>query len=111
MDGSHRFHEVVVDLYYLRRIVRPGGLVVLDDDWTPSVRTAARYYERNLGWTAVPGAFADGTYWNLGRDPRAEAVPRCRALRLPDRLTEPPFEQFLPFWPATADAGAGAPVT
>ncbi|MBN1172781.1 MAG: class I SAM-dependent methyltransferase [Micromonosporaceae bacterium] len=98
VDGSHRYHEVFVDLYFLRTIVRPGGLIVLDDDWTPSVRTAARYYEHHLGWTVLPGAFASGTHWNLARDPTAQAVPRCRALRLPDQPFEPPFEAFDPFW-------------
>jgi predicted O-methyltransferase YrrM len=98
VDGSHRFHEVFVDLYFLRKIVRPGGLIVLDDNWAPSVRTAVRYYEQNLGWTPVPDAFADGTFWTVGRDPAAEAVPRCRALRLPDPSFEPPFEEFHPFW-------------
>lgn len=97
VDGSHRFHEVFVDLYFLRKIVRPGGLIVMDDDWTPSVRTAVRYYEQNLGWTAIPDAFAGGTLRNIGDDPTAEAVPRCRALRLPDSMIEPPFEQFQPF--------------
>jgi predicted O-methyltransferase YrrM len=97
VDGSHRFHEVFVDLYFLRKIVRPGGLIVADDDWTPSVRTALRYYERNLGWTAVPGAFADGTFKTVGGDPASGAVPRCRALRLPDPSFEPPFEEFHPF--------------
>jgi predicted O-methyltransferase YrrM len=97
VDGSHRFHEVFVDLYFLRKIVRPGGLVVLDDDWAPSVRTAVRYYERNLGWTAIPEAFVDGTVWTIGRAAAAEAVPRCRALRLPDPSFEPPFEEFHPF--------------
>jgi predicted O-methyltransferase YrrM len=101
VDGSHRFHEVFVDLYFLRKIVRPGGLIVTDDDWTPSVRTAVRYYEQNLGWTAIPNAFAGGTRWTIGRDPAAEAVPRCRALRLPDPPYEPPFEEFQPFWPAS----------
>jgi hypothetical protein len=24
VDGSHRFHEVFVDLYFLRKLVRPG---------------------------------------------------------------------------------------
>jgi hypothetical protein len=96
VDGSHRFHEVFVDLYFLRKIVRPGGVIVLDDDWTPSVRTAIRYYERNLGWTAIPAAFADGTVRTIGGDPAAEAVPRCRALRLPDPPVEP-FEEFRPF--------------
>jgi predicted O-methyltransferase YrrM len=96
VDGSHRFHEVFVDLYFLRKIVRPGGLIIMDDDWAPSVRTAVRYYEQNLGWTVIPDAFAGGTLRNIGDDPTAETVPRCRALRLPDCLVEPPFEQFHP---------------
>ncbi|WP_367437997.1 class I SAM-dependent methyltransferase [Streptomyces celluloflavus] len=54
VDSSHRFHEVFVDLYFLRKIVRPGGLIVIDDAWAPSVLTAVHYYERNLGWTVVP---------------------------------------------------------
>jgi predicted O-methyltransferase YrrM len=97
VDGSHRFHEVFVDLYWLRKIVRPGGLVVLDDDWAPSVRAAVRYYEQNLGWVEVPGAFAGGTHETVRHDPAGEAVPRCRALRLPDPSFEPPFEDFRPF--------------
>jgi predicted O-methyltransferase YrrM len=79
VDGSHRFHEVFVDLYFLRKIVRPGGLIVADDSSTPSVRTALHYFERNLGWMAVG------------------PVTRCRALRLPDPAYEPPFEEFRPF--------------
>jgi predicted O-methyltransferase YrrM len=94
VDGSHRFHEVFVDLYYLRSIVRPGGLIVLDDTWTPSVRTAARYYEQNLGWTAIPEAFAGGTMVTSGADPTAEPVTRCTAFRLPDVAFEPSFEDF-----------------
>jgi predicted O-methyltransferase YrrM len=97
VDGSHRFHEVFVDLYFLRKIVRPGGLIIVDDNWTPSVRTAVRYYERNLGWTTVPDAFAGGTVMTVGAEPGAERVPRCRALRLPDTPFEPPFEDFHPF--------------
>ena len=97
VDGSHRFHEVFVDLYYLRKIVRPGGLIIVDDDWTPSVRTAVRYYEENLAWEAIPDAFATGTHRAIGDNPTAESVPRCRALRLPDTLSEPPFEAFRPF--------------
>lgn len=97
VDGSHRFHEVFVDLYFLRHIVRPGGLIVVDDHWTPSVRTAVRYYERNLGWTALPDAFASGTMTTVGGDPDTEPVTRCLALRLPDPAFEPPFTDFHPF--------------
>ena len=93
VDGSHRFHEVFVDLYFLRHIVRPGGLIVVDDAWMPSVRTAVRYFEENLGWVVLPDAFTDGTVVNADAVP----VPRCRAFRLPDPSFEPAFMDFRPF--------------
>ncbi len=91
VDGSHRYHEVFVDLYFLRKIVRPGGIVVLDDHRWPSVRTAERYYETNLGWQPVPGAFAGGSI------DEATGIARAQAYRLPDPF-EPAFEEFRPFW-------------
>jgi hypothetical protein len=97
VDGSHRFHDVFVDLYFLRKVVRPGGLIVLDDAWAPSVRTAVHYYEQNLGWTAIPDAFAGGTMVTVGAEPTATPVTRCKAFRLPDVAFEPPFKDFHPF--------------
>jgi predicted O-methyltransferase YrrM len=93
VDGSHRFHEVFVDLYFLRKLIRPGGLVIMDDVWAPSVRTAVRYYERNLGWTPIADAFAGGSTTAVD----GVEVVRCAAFRLPDHVTEPPFEDFRPF--------------
>jgi predicted O-methyltransferase YrrM len=81
VDGSHHFHNVFVDLFYLRELVRPGGMVVLDDcDW-PSVATAAEYFERNTGWRREP--FSGPT--------------RLRAYRLPDPPVDPAFQDFTPF--------------
>jgi len=97
VDGSHRFHEVFVDLYFLRKIVRPGGLIVMDDAGVPSVEAAVRYYEQNLGWRVIPGAFADGTRRAVAADVPAEPATRCRAIRLPDSPFEPPFEAFHAF--------------
>lgn len=79
VDGSHRFHEVFVDLYFLRKLVRPGGLIILDDAEWPSVATALRYFDVNLGWqpVAIPG--------------------RLTARRVPDELPEPDFTDFKPF--------------
>ncbi len=81
VDGSHIFHNVFVDLYFLRELVRPGGLVVLDDCQWPSVATAVRYFEVNTGWR--PEAIGHPT--------------RLRAFRLPDPRVEPNFEAFQPF--------------
>ncbi|HEY0672091.1 MAG TPA: class I SAM-dependent methyltransferase [Longimicrobiales bacterium] len=79
VDGSHRFHEVFVDLYYMRKLVRPGGLIILDDAAWPSVAAALRYYDVNLGWRPEP---IDG---------------RLEARRLPVEPVEPPFTDFTPF--------------
>jgi len=79
VDGSHRFHEVFVDLYFLRKLVRPGGLIVLDDAAWPSVATAVRYFDLNLGWQVV----------SVGG--------RLTARRLPDQPLEPSFTDFKPF--------------
>jgi predicted O-methyltransferase YrrM len=81
VDGSHIFHNVFVDLFYLRQLVRPGGLVVLDDCNYPSVATAVRYFQVNTGWEPEP----------------IPAPTRLRAFRLPDPRTEPNFESFEPF--------------
>ena len=81
VDGSHRFHEVFLDLYYLRMLVRPGGLVVLDDHWLPSVASAANYFVANTGWQHVA----------------AGGGPRLGAFRLPDPPYEPAFGDFRAF--------------
>ena len=79
VDGSHRFHEVFVDLYFLRKLVRPGGLIMLDDAAWPSVATALRYFDLNLGWRPV------------------SIAGRLTARRLPDDPSEPAFHEFKPF--------------
>lgn len=81
VDGSHLFHNVFVDLYFLRELVKPGGLIVLDDCQWASVATAVHYFEVNTGWR--PEIFKGPT--------------RLRAFRLPDPRTEPRFESFQPF--------------
>jgi len=79
VDGSHRFHEVFVDLYFLRKLVRPGGLIVLDDVAFPSVATALRYFDLNLGWRPVA----------IGG--------RLTARRLPAEMHEPDVTEFTTF--------------
>ena len=89
VDGSHRFHEVFVDLYFLRKLVRPGGLIVLDDVEWPSVGGALAYFDLNLRWQPV----------DLGG--------RLAGRRLPDELVEPAFTDFRPFLPSARIQGDG----
>ena len=51
VDGNHRFDAVMLDLFYLRRLVRRGGIVALDDYNWPGVRRAVSFFVSNLGWT------------------------------------------------------------
>ena len=50
VDGNHRFDAVFVDLYYLGRLLRPGGIVFLDDYHLPGVARAASFFLANLTW-------------------------------------------------------------
>lgn len=81
VDGSHIFHNVFLDLTFLRELVRPGGLIILDDLQLSSVATAARYFEVNTGFQPEP----------IGQE------SRLRAYRLPKQRLEPDFEDFKPF--------------
>ena len=51
VDGNHRFDGVLLDLFYLGRLVRKGGILILDDYNLPGVRRAVSFYLTNLGWT------------------------------------------------------------
>jgi predicted O-methyltransferase YrrM len=84
IDGSHIFHNVFVDLYFISQMIRPEGLVVLDDCEWPSVAIAVSYYKRYLGWAPQP----------------VPRPTRLRAFRVP---TSPPAIDFTSFMPPDSD--------
>ena len=51
VDGNHRFEHVFLDLFYLERLVRPRGVVFIDDYQLPAIRKALAFFAGNLGWT------------------------------------------------------------
>ena len=51
VDGNHRFDGVFLDLVYLGRLVRTGGIVAVDDHQLPAVARAVSFCTTNLGWT------------------------------------------------------------
>jgi len=50
VDGNHRFDRVFLDLIYLGRLVRGGGILFVDDHQLPAVRRATSFCTTNLGW-------------------------------------------------------------
>lgn len=50
IDGNHRFDAVFVDLFYLGRLLRPGGIAFVDDYHLPGVARAVSFFVTDLGW-------------------------------------------------------------
>jgi predicted O-methyltransferase YrrM len=72
VDGNHRFDCVFLDLVYLGRLVRGGGIVFLDDYQLPAVARAASFCATNLGWTLEEVSPPDELHqWAVLRTPAA----------------------------------------
>jgi predicted O-methyltransferase YrrM len=84
VDGNHRFDAVFVDLYYLGRLLRPGGIVFVDDYHLPGIARAASFFLANLGWSREQVSTAeDRHHWAVLR---TSAKPDTR-----------PFDYFADF--------------
>jgi predicted O-methyltransferase YrrM len=71
IDGNHRFDGVFVDLVYIGRLVRPGGVVFIDDYHLPGIARAVSFFVSNLGWTLEEVSTAeDRHHWAVLRTSR-----------------------------------------
>jgi predicted O-methyltransferase YrrM len=53
IDGSHRFEAVFTDLRFVNMLLKPGGLVIVDDTSWDSVHLACRFVETNFEYAVV----------------------------------------------------------
>lgn len=51
VDGSHIFGDAFVDAYYCHQMLRPSGLLILDDALLPAIRTLRNILVTNFGFT------------------------------------------------------------
>jgi predicted O-methyltransferase YrrM len=73
VDGDHRFDAVFLDLVYLNRLLRPGGIVFIDDYHYPSVHRAVAFCIANLDWTIEQVSHQDDHHhWAAVRTPPVE---------------------------------------
>jgi predicted O-methyltransferase YrrM len=84
VDGNHRFDYVFVDLFYLLRVLRPGGIAFLDDHQLPAVARAASFFVANLGWTVEDVSPPDEQH-------------QWAVLRTSHRPDERPFDHLVDF--------------
>jgi predicted O-methyltransferase YrrM len=50
VDGDHRFDALFVDLFFVGRLLRPGGIVFVDDHQLPAIARAVSFFVGNLEW-------------------------------------------------------------
>jgi predicted O-methyltransferase YrrM len=101
VDGDHRFESVLLDLTFMDRLIRPGGLIVVDDMWMPGVRLAVAYVERNLDLVSEPGALPGGFRWRRASKLRRgipEGSGEMAVLRVPTDPPPRPWDRFDPFF-------------
>ena len=68
VDGNHRFDGVFLDLVFLGRLVRAGGIIFVDDYQLPAVARSVSFCLTNLGWTLEEVAAADDLHqWTVLR--------------------------------------------
>jgi predicted O-methyltransferase YrrM len=73
VDGNHRFDSVFLDLFYLGRLLRSGGVVFLDDYQLPGVRRAVSFFLANLDWRLEETSASDKDHhWVVLRTAEAE---------------------------------------
>ncbi|MFT7679115.1 MAG: hypothetical protein ACI8QC_003115 [Planctomycetota bacterium] len=105
VDGDHKFDSAFIDIFYMLRLIRPGGLIAVDDTWMPSVRAAVDFFIKDLGLVVDAEFGDDPEHWKLRRWKR-KALRRLRrlapatnmvVLRVPDKPTGRDWEHFVRF--------------
>jgi predicted O-methyltransferase YrrM len=99
VDGNHRFEAVLLDLVFMDRLVKPGGVIVADDMWMPSVRMAVAYVERNLDLALEPDAAPNAFSWRRGPRRRSglKGAGEVAVMRVPTDPPARPWDRFDPF--------------
>jgi len=70
VDGDHKFDAIIADVRNAGRILPTGGLLVLDDVWMASTRTAMSWIEANLSYERLLVRYNMVVYKKTGADTR-----------------------------------------
>jgi len=54
IDGAHLFDYVMLDFFYVDKVLKVGGHMAFDDLWMPAVRKAVAFVLKNRAYVLVP---------------------------------------------------------
>jgi len=77
IDGDHRFDGAFVDMVFVHKLLKPGGVVALDDTELDAVHLPCRFAETNWGYTYV-GGHSDRGNKGPGRHRYRNSRPRAQ---------------------------------
>jgi predicted O-methyltransferase YrrM len=91
IDGDHRFEAAFLDVVLVDRLLRPGGVVAIDDTWSHPVYLACKFLEVYFHYTPVAeqlkpigDKFVGEAKHRRPHDPAFGAeLPKMRAYRKP----------------------------
>jgi predicted O-methyltransferase YrrM len=95
IDGAHTFDYVLVDFFLIDKLLRPGGIVILDDLSYPSIRSVCRYVLSNLHYKCIApqlGELPEQVRW------RRRLVSRVHRDGIGPLLRAPLSRIFVPGW-------------
>ena len=92
IDGWHTFDQVMVEFYYINRLLNPGGVVAFDDAARRSINRAIRYAINYDAYRVYGGqAFGTDVTWK-GRARRALGASRLARKLVRRDVLEPDWE-------------------
>lgn len=93
IDGNHHFDHVFIDFFYLDRLLKPWGVLVLDDCVLDSVHAVCRFAQTNYGYSVAAQYPAEGSMLDDEISP-AQWRPMMRAMRKPTAEQVPKDEFY-----------------
>ena len=106
IDGDHRFDGAFLDVIFVNKLLKPGGVMAVDDTELDAVHLACRFAATNLGYTFLAG-HTDRAGKGPGRHRHRRTAPRPQVSAYRKPAVEPPersqihftsfFDDFAPY--------------